>query len=241
MAWLAARTVSVNTSAPWASRMAFARLPSSSYFPLDWATISRRLENASRYWRAARPFGAGVALREVGDRGEEVAERLHRHAGQGTEQVAGVDELVLGGDVLGPLVDREVDADERHARRRAHAVGDGLVEAVAVADAAEVRDQELGDGVVGALQRGGETEPLLVLREHGPPQGRTAEPVALVGHEQATDACRGHGLVRRRRVTGGHEHVAVGRSVGAAVAQTPDARAGQGVGEAAAPLLHEDA
>ena len=49
MAWFAARTVSVNTRAPCASRIAGARLPRSSYFPLDWATISRRLENASRY------------------------------------------------------------------------------------------------------------------------------------------------------------------------------------------------
>ena len=55
MAWFAARTVSVNTNAPCASRMALARWPSSSYFPLDRATISRRLENASRYSRAARP------------------------------------------------------------------------------------------------------------------------------------------------------------------------------------------
>ena len=48
MAWFAARTVSVNTSAPSASLIAGARLPSSSYLPIDCATIWRRFENASR-------------------------------------------------------------------------------------------------------------------------------------------------------------------------------------------------
>ena len=48
IAWFAARTVSVKTSAPSASLIAGARLPSSSYLPIVCATIWRRFENASR-------------------------------------------------------------------------------------------------------------------------------------------------------------------------------------------------
>ena len=70
-----------------------------------------------------------------------------------------------------------------------------LLEAVPVADAAEVGEQELGDGVVAALERGGEAEALFVLREHRPPERPTAETVALVGDQQPA-AGSGERLVR---------------------------------------------
>ena len=208
IAWFAARTVSVNTSAPSASLIAGARPPSSSYLPLDLrhdlAPFGERVEVLAR----GAAVGAGVALGEVRDRGEEVAERLERHVAHQAEVLAGADEPLLDGGVLGPLLGRELDADERHPGRRAHAVGDGLLEAVAVADAAEVREQELGDGVVAALERGREPEPLLVLREHGPAQGRTAEAVALVGDEQPAGRVGRYRLVRGRGVAGRDQHVA---------------------------------
>ena len=150
-------------------------------------------------------------------------------------------ELLLGRDVLGPLVDRQLDADERHPGRRAHAVGDGLLEAVAVADAAEVRQQQLGHRVVAALERRGEPEPLVVLAEHRPAQRPAAEAVALVGDEQPAGAAGRHRLVRRRRVPGRDEHVARRRAVLAAVAQPTDPSLGQRGGEPAVPLLHEHA
>ena len=79
------------------------------------------------------------------------------------EVLAGAHEPLLGRGVLGPFLDRQRDADERHPGRRAHAVGDGLLEAVAVADAAEVGQQQLGHRVVAAFQRRGEAEPFVVL------------------------------------------------------------------------------
>ena len=112
MAWFAARTVSVNTSAPSASLMAGARLPRSSYLPIglghDLAPLRERVEVLAR----GAAVGAGVALREVRDRGEEVAERLERHVLHQTEVMTRAHESLLDGGVFGPLVDRQ-----RHARR----------------------------------------------------------------------------------------------------------------------------
>ncbi len=183
--------------------------------------------------------GAGVALGEVRDRGEEVAERLERHPRHPAEVVPSLDQLLFGRGVLGPLPQRQLDADERHPRGRAHAVGDGLVEAVAVADAAEVGHEQLGDRVVAAFERGGEPEPLLVLREHRPPQGGATEAVALVGDQETGAAVRRHRLVGCRRMAGGDEHVARGRTVGAAVTEATDPGVGQRLGQASAPLLHQ--
>ena len=197
------------------------------------------MENASRYSRAGAAVGAGVALGEVRDRGEEVAERLERHVADPTEVMTRAHEPLLDRGVLGPLVDRQRDADERHPGRRAHAVGDRLLEAVAVTDAAEVGQQQLGDRVVAALQRRGEAEPFVVLREHRPPQRPAAEAVALVGDEQPAGPAGRHRLVRRRRVAGRDEHVARRRAVLAAVAQPADAGVGQRRREPAVPLLHE--
>ena len=99
-------------------------------------------------------------------------------------------------------------ADERDTGTRAHAVGDRLLEAVAVADAAEVGQQQLGHRVVAALERRGESEPLLVLRQQRAPQDPAAEAVALVGdQEPARDPGRER-LVRGRRVPRRDEHVA---------------------------------
>ena len=241
MAWFAARTVSVKTSAP--SRVADRRRQAAEQLVLparlghDLASLRERVEVLAR----GATVGTGVALGEVRHRGDEVAERLERHPAHLAEVVPCADELLLGGGVLGALPDRQLHPDEGDAGRRAHAVGDGLVEAVAVADTAEVRDQQLGDRVVAPLERRGEPEPFLVLREHGPAQRGAAEAVALVGDEQSGAAVRGYRLVGGRRVAGGHEHVAVRRAVGAAVTEAADPGVGQRRGQPTAPLLHQHA
>ena len=79
IAWFAARTVSVNTSAPSASLIAGARLAEqlvlADRLRHDLAALGERVEVVAR----GAAVGAGVALGEVRDRGEEVAERLERH------------------------------------------------------------------------------------------------------------------------------------------------------------------
>ena len=138
IAWFAARTVSVNTSAPSASLIAGARLPEQLVLPGrlgdDLAPLGERVEVVAR----GAAVGAGVALGEMRDRGEEVAERFERHVADRAQVLPRAHEPVLDRDVLGALVDRERHADERDSRAGAHAVGDRLLEAVAVADAAEV-------------------------------------------------------------------------------------------------------
>ena len=98
--------------------------------------------------------------------------------------------------------------DERDPRWSAHAVGDCLLEAVAMADAAEVRQQEIGHRVVAALERRGEPEPFLVLGEQRAPQNPAAEAVTLVGDQQPARLARRHGLVRGGGVARRDEHVA---------------------------------
>ena len=210
MAWFAARTVSVNTSAPSASLIAGARLPSSSYLPLscghDLAPLGERVEILAR----GAAVGTGVALGEVRDRGEEVAERLERHVRAPSRRCWRAFTSCCSVAVYSARSSTEqLDADERDPRRRAHAVGDGLLEAVAVADAAEVRQQQLGHRVVAAFERRGEAEPFVVLRQHRAAQRPAAEAVALVGDEQpagrrrAAPACtrRPSGGSRRARRT----------------------------------------
>ena len=203
----------------------------------DLAPLRERVEILA----GGAAVGAGVALGEMRDRGEEVAERLEWHPAHLAEVMACAHELLLGRGVLGPFVDRQLDPDERHPRRRAHPVVDGLLESVAVADAAEVRQQQLGHPVVAALERRGQAEPFVVLAEHRSSQRPAAEAVTLVGDEQATGTSRRHRLVRRRRVPGRDEHVARRRAVLAAVAQPTDPSLGQRGGEPAVPLLHEHA
>ena len=57
MAWFAAFTVWVNSRLPAACLINGANRDRTSYFVRLVATISRRLENASRYVTAALPFG----------------------------------------------------------------------------------------------------------------------------------------------------------------------------------------
>ena len=134
----------------------------------DLTALGERVEVVAR----GAAVGAGVALGEVGDGGEEVTERFERHVADGAEVLAGAHEPLLDGEVLRPFLDRQRDTDERDAGRRAHAVGDRLFEPVAVADAAEVGEQELGHRVVAAFERRGQPEPFLVLLE----QRRAAGP-----------------------------------------------------------------
>ena len=190
----------------------------------DLAALGERVEVVAR----GAAVGAGVALGEVRDRGEEVAERFERHVAHRRRCWRALDEPLLDRDVLGALLDRTARTPTNATRgRRAHAVGDGLLEAVAVADAAEVREQQLGDRVVAAFERRGEPEPFLVLGEQRAAQDPAAEAVALVGDEQPAACARRHRLVRGGRVAGRDEHVARRRDVLAAVAQPSD----PGVGE----------
>ena len=202
----------------------------------DLAALGERVEVLTR----GAAVGPGVALGEVRDRGEEVAEGLERHSVHQTQMMTGVDELLLGRDVLGPLVDRQLHADEGDAGSGAHPVGDGLLEAVPMADAAEERQQQLGDRVVGAFEGRGQTEPLVVLGEQRTPEDAAAETVTLVGDQQPAARAGWHRLVGGRGVTGGDEHVTRLRDVLAAVAQPPDAGVGHRRAQAAVPLLHED-
>ncbi len=201
----------------------------------DVASLGERLEVLA----GGAAVGPGVAFGEMRDRGEEVAEGLERHPVHGAEVLTGAHESLLAGGVLGPFVDRQLHPDERHARWCAHPVGDGLLEAVAVTDAAEVREQQLGHRVVAAFQGGGEAEPFVVLAEHGAAQGLAAEPVTLVGDQQSTARAGWQRLVGGRRVAGRDEHVARRGVVPAAVAQPPDPGSRERCGEATVPLLHE--
>ncbi len=208
MAWFAARTVSVNTSAPCASQDGRRQLAEQFVLAArlrhDLAPLGERVEILAR----GAPVGTGVALGEMRDRGEEVAERLERHAADETEVMTRAHESLLRRGVLGPFVNRQVDADERHPRRRAHAVVDRLLEAVAVADAPEVRQEQLVHRVVAAFERRGQAEPFVVLAEHRASERPAAEAVTLVRDEQATDPARRYRLVRGSRVAGRDEHVA---------------------------------
>ena len=119
IAWFAARTVSVNTSAPSASliagRQAAEQLVLADRLRHDLAPLGERVEVVAR----GAAVGAGVALGEVRDRGEEVAERLERHVAHRAQVLARAHEPLLDRGVLGPLVDRA--ARRRRTRRAARA------------------------------------------------------------------------------------------------------------------------
>ncbi|MCU0274363.1 MAG: hypothetical protein MUE34_14120, partial [Acidimicrobiales bacterium] len=222
MAWFAPRTVSVNSSAPSAAAM---------------TALGEGVEVVA----GGAAVDAAVALREVRHRCEEVAERVERHTADGAQVAARSHQSLLGRHVLRALLRRQRHPDERDARAGADAVGDRLLEAVPVTDAAEVRDQQLGDRIVGPLEGGGQAESLLVLGEHGAPQHAAAEAVALVGDEQAPAAVGRDRAIRSGRVAGGDEDVAGLRQVAAAVTEASDASARQRSGQPAVPLLEQDA
>ena len=146
---------------------------------------------------------------------------------------------MLDGDVLRTFFVRERHAHECDARAGAHAVGDRLLESVPVADAAEERQEQVGDGVVAALQRRGEPEPFLVLGEQRPAQRLAAEAVTFVGDEQSAGRAGRDRLVGRRRMAGRDEHVAGLRGVAPVVAEASDARIRQRDAQRGVPLLHE--
>src|SRR3954454_9349057 len=98
---------------------------------------------------------------------------------------ASAHELRFGLEVFGALLDRQLDADEGDARACAHAVGDGLFEAVSVADASEVGEQQVGDRVIGTLERCREAEAFVVLSEQRAPEDPAAEAVTLVGDQES--------------------------------------------------------
>ena len=203
----------------------------------DLAPLGERVEVLAR----GTAVGTGVAFGEVRDRGEEVAEGFEGHVAHAAEVKPRADEPLLDRGVLGALADRERYADERDAGSRAHAVGDRLLEAVAVADAAEVGQQQIGHRVVAALEGRGEPEPFLVLGEQRAAQDPAAEAVTLVRDEEPTVVVGRERLVRGSRMTGRDEHVARGRDVFAAVAQSPDATLGHRFRQPHVPLLHQHA
>ena len=127
------------------------------------------------------------------DGSKEVAERLVGDALDLLELSTGGDDTALGGVVFGALLPGERYRHEADAGLGAHAVGDRRGEVVAVADPTEVRQQDRLDGVIGAFERGGETETLLVLGQQTLAEDRTAEAVALVGDEDATASEVGSG------------------------------------------------
>ena len=183
--------------------------------------------------------GAGVVGGEVVDGSEEVAERLVGDALDLLELSTGGDDTALGGVVFGALLPGERYRHEADAGLGAHAVGDRRGEVVAVADPTEVRQQDRLDGVIGAFERGGETEALLILGQQALAEDRTAEAVALVGDEDAT-AVRGREWYSAGgRVAGGDEDVAVDRAVAVAIAQASDLGIGHPPTEAFEPLFHE--
>ncbi len=63
----------------------------------DLAPLGKRVEILTR----GAPVGTGVALGEMRDRGEKVAERLERHVANLAQVIARVHELLFGRDVLG--------------------------------------------------------------------------------------------------------------------------------------------
>ncbi len=147
---------------------------------------------------------------------------------------------MLDGDVLGTFGVGQCHADEGNPRAGAHAVGDRLLEAVAVADPAEVGEQQLDHRVVAAFEGRGEPEPFVVLGEQGTAQRAPAEAVTLVGDEEPARGTGRNRLVRRRRMPGGDQHVTSSRDVGAAVAEPSDPVPGQGGRQPDVPLLHKD-
>ena len=202
----------------------------------DLAPLRERVEVLAR----GAAVGAGVPFGEMRDRGHEVAERIERHPRDLAEMAARAHQALFDRDVVGTLLIGEGHPDERHPRAGAHAVGDALFEPVAVADATEVGEQEIGDTVVAAFERRGEAEALLVLRQHRPSQGPATETVTLV-RDQEPAGGPGDRPVRGRGVPRRDQDVAVVRSVATAVAQPSDAGVRQGLLEPAVPLLHEDA
>ena len=172
---------------------------------------------------------------------EEVTERFERHVANGAEVLAGAHEPLFDGEVLRRSSTDNATPTKATRAARAHSVGNGLFEPVAVADPAEVGEQQLGHRVVAAFERRGQPEPLVVLLAATAAAGLAAHPVAFVGDEQtagfsrAVRACTGGGVRRR------HEHVTGAGHVPTAVAQSPDARVRQHGPETAVPLLHEHA
>jgi len=108
--------------------------------------------------------GTGVVLRQMADRGQERPERGVGNSGNLPQNAAGFDDLGLGGVVFVTLLTSERDRYEGYAGLRTHALGDGVDKPVAVADTTEIGEQDRLNGVVGALEGGGQPEALGVFR-----------------------------------------------------------------------------
>ena len=176
----------------------------------------------------------------MGDGREKVAERFEGHVPHEPEILARIHELLFRLEVLDAFNHRELNADERDSRRRAHAVSDRGLEPVAVADAAEVGEEQFGHRVVAPFECGGETEPFVVLLQHGAAQHPAAEAVTFVGDQQAAVLSGRNRLVCGRRMAGGDEHVTRTGRVAPVVAEPADTDAGERRAQATVPLLHED-
>ena len=154
--------------------------------------------------------------------------------------LARVHELLFRLEVLRAFIDRERNADERDSRRRAHAVSDRGLEPVAVADAAEVGEEQFGHRVVAPFECRGETEPFFVLLQHGAAQHPAAEAMTLVGDQQAAVLTGRNRLVCGRRMAGRDKHVTRTGGVAPVVAEPADTDAGERRAQATVPLLHQD-
>ena len=119
-------------------------------------------------------------------------------------------------------------------------VGDRGGEVVAVADATEVGEQDRLDRVVGPLEGGGEPEPLLILGQQALAQHGAAEPMALVGDQDAAALRCREGDTAGGRVAGRDQDIAVDGAVAIAVAEPADVGVGHPAPQALVPLLHQD-
>ena len=184
-------------------------------------------------------IGAGVVFGQVTHCGQERPEGFEGHPSHRAQVMAGAHQLLLGGDVLGPFLNRKGHPHKGHPGSGADPVGDGGLETVAVADSPKKGQQQIRHRVVGALQGGGQTQPLLVLGQQGPPQHHPAQAMAFIHDEQPAGRPGGDGLVGGGGMTGGHQQVTVRRLVLAAISQTADAGVGQGRGQTPIPLFHQ--
>ena len=239
IAWLAARTVSVKTSAPSASLIA-GEAPEELVLAVgvgdDLAALRERVEIlAARHARRGRRRARRDGRPPRGSRRRVRAACRARAAGGGAHRRA----VASTAAYSGALVDRERDADEgdalvAHTRRRRWRARSrsGSRRRRSTGSSSSVTASSLRSSVAVSPSRS------FVLREQRPPQGRAAEAVTLVGDQQPGAAGRRHRLVRGGRVAGRDQDVARRRGVLPAVAQATDTGAGQrgpATGRAIAP------
>ena len=100
------------------------------------------------------------------DRRQEVAE-VHWHLGDRAEYLAGIDELLLGCDVFGPLLGFERHGDKRNPRLGADAIFDRSGKVVTETHTTEIRQDHPFDGVIAAFECCGQAKSFVVVADEG--------------------------------------------------------------------------